>query len=249
MVDEALVRRHLRDRTPVGTRLIVRGITTGGRPLPVREIVGVVGQVKEQPDEKDPEPHMFVPVAQDPPWQLSLVVQPAVGSAAALTSTVRAAIARVDKEQLVSVREVMTLEDVASDATSRHRFRAVMVMTFAAVALALATVGVFGLLAYTVQQRSREFGIRVALGAKPSQIIGMVVGQNLRIVAVGLIVGVAAAIPATRLLRGLLYQIGPNDPTTFVAIGAMLAAVAMIAAYLPARRGTQVDPVVTLKSE
>jgi putative ABC transport system permease protein len=103
--------------------------------------------------------------------------------------------------------------------------------------------------AYSVSQRSREFGIRVALGAKPSQIIGMVVGQNLRVVAIGLGLGLAAAIPATRLLRGLLYQVGPNDPMTFVSIGAMLAVVAVVASYLPARKGTRVDPVVTLKAE
>ena len=102
---------------------------------------------------------------------------------------------------------------------------------------------------YSVSQRAREFGIRVALGARPGQIIGMVVGQNLRIVALGLIAGLVAAIPATRLLRGLLFQVGPNDPVTFVAIGVMLAAVAIVASYLPARRGTQVDPVVTLKAE
>jgi ABC-type antimicrobial peptide transport system permease subunit len=108
---------------------------------------------------------------------------------------------------------------------------------------------VYGIVAYSVSQRAREFGIRVALGARPAQIITMVVGQNLRIVALGLGAGLLTAIPATRLLRGLLYQVGPNDPATFVGIGAMLAAVAIVASYVPARRGTQVDPVVTLKAE
>jgi putative ABC transport system permease protein len=105
------------------------------------------------------------------------------------------------------------------------------------------------MLSYAVSYRRREFGIRLALGARSGQIIGMVVGQNLRIVGIGLVMGLLTAIPATRLLRGLLYQVGPNDPFTFIAIGGMLATVAIVAAYLPARRGTQVDPVVTLKSE
>ena len=121
---------------------------------------------------------------------------------------------------------------------------------FAGAALLLAALGVYGIVAYSVSQRAREFGIRVALGARPGQIIGMVVGQNLRTVAFG--TGRSAwlaAIPATRLLRGLLFQVGPNDPMTFVAIGVMLAVVAIVASYLPARRGTQVDPVVTLKAE
>jgi ABC-type antimicrobial peptide transport system permease subunit len=144
---------------------------------------------------------------------------------------------------------VRPLDEVFAESIARPRLTAVTMTVFAAAALLLAGLGVYGIVSYSVAQRAREFGIRVALGAKPSQIIGMVVGQNLRIVVAGLILGVAAAIPVTRLMRGLLYQVGPNDPVTFVAIGAILAAVAMIAAYLPARRGTQVDPVVTLKAE
>jgi ABC-type antimicrobial peptide transport system permease subunit len=138
---------------------------------------------------------------------------------------------------------------VFAESIARPRLPAAAMSVFAAAALLLAALGVYGVVAYSVSQRTREFGIRVALGARPSQIIGMVVGQNLRIVAIGLTAGIAAAIPATRLMRGLLFQVGPNDPMTFVAIGVTLAAVAIVAAYLPARRGTQVDPVVTLKAE
>jgi ABC-type antimicrobial peptide transport system permease subunit len=138
---------------------------------------------------------------------------------------------------------------VFSEAIARPRITAAAMTVFATVALLLAALGVYGIVAYSVSQRTREFGIRVALGARPAQIIGMVVSQNLRIVAIGLVVGLAAAIPATRLMRGLLFQVGPNDPATFAAIGVMLAAVAIVASYVPARRGTQIDPVVTLKSE
>jgi len=120
---------------------------------------------------------------------------------------------------------------------------------FAAAALLLAALGVYGIVWYSVSQRAREFGIRVALGAQPGQIIAMVVGQNLRVIALGLAVGLLITIPATRLLGGLLYRVGPNDPTTFIAIAAILSAVAVVASYVPARRGTQVDPVVTLKTE
>jgi putative ABC transport system permease protein len=144
---------------------------------------------------------------------------------------------------------VRPLEEVFAESIARPRLTAVAMSIFAGAALLLAALGVYGIVAYSVSQRTREFGIRVALGAQPGQIVGMVVGQNLRIVALGLAAGIIAAIPATRLLRGLLFQVGPNDPMTFVVIGVMLAVVAMIASYLPARRGTQVDPVVTLKAE
>jgi len=152
-------------------------------------------------------------------------------------------------DPLLPVSAVRPLEDVFAESIARPRLTAVAMSVFAGAALLLAALGVYGIVSYSVSQRSREFGIRVALGAKPSQIVAMVVGQNLRIVAMGLGAGVLAAIPATRLMRGLLYQVGPNDPTTFIAIGVMLAGVAIIASYLPARRGTRVDPVVTLKSE
>ena len=147
------------------------------------------------------------------------------------------------------VAAVRPLDEVFSEAIARPRITATAMSVFAAAALLLAALGVYGIVAYSVSQRTREFGIRVALGAKPAQIITMVVNQNLRIVAIGLVIGLAAAIPATRLMRGLLFQVGPNDPTTFIAIGVMLAAVAILASYVPARRGTQIDPVVTLKSD
>jgi ABC-type antimicrobial peptide transport system permease subunit len=152
-------------------------------------------------------------------------------------------------DPLLPVSAVRPLDEVFAESIARPRLTALAMSIFAAAALLLAALGVYGIVAYSVSQRSREFGIRVALGARPSQIISMVVGQNLRVVAVGLAFGLAAAIPATRLLRGLLFQVGPNDPVTFVAIGVTLATVAIVASYLPARRGTQVDPVVTLKSE
>jgi putative ABC transport system permease protein len=152
-------------------------------------------------------------------------------------------------DPLLPVSAVRPLDEVFAESIARPRLTAVAMGVFAGAALLLAALGVYGIVAYSVSQRSREFGIRVALGAKPAQIIRMVVGQNLRIVALGLVLGLAIAVPATRLLRGLLYQVGPNDPAVFIGIGTMLAVVAIVASYLPARRGTQVDPVVTLKAE
>ena len=154
-----------------------------------------------------------------------------------------------DIDPQLPVSAVRPLGEVFAESIARPRLTAVAMSVFAAAALLLAALGVYGIVAYSVSQRTREFGIRVALGANPGQIIRMVVGQNLRVVAFGLALGVLCAVPATRLLRGLLFQVGPNDPATFVAIGVTLTLVAVVASYLPARRGTRVDAAVALKSE
>ena len=169
-------------------------------PRVVREVVGVARQVKERPDETEDFLQIYVPMAQDPVDDIYLLVRPASGRAEALAPSVRAAIGRIDKEQLVSVRDVMTLEDVAWDATGRHRFRAVMVVTFAALALLLAMVGVFGILAYSVQQRVRDFGVRRALGATTSDVFRLVVESAARVVATGTLVGLILSAAFARLL-------------------------------------------------
>lgn len=152
-------------------------------------------------------------------------------------------------DPLLPVSAVRPLDEVFAESIARPRLTAVAMSVFAAAALLLAALGVYGVVAYSVSQRTREFGIRVALGARPAQIAGMVVGQNLRVVALGIGLGLLCAVPATRVLRGLLFQVGPNDPATFIAIGVTLTLVAVVAAYVPARRGTRIDPVVTLKAE
>ena len=151
-------------------------------------------------------------------------------------------------DPLLPVSAVRPLDEVFAESIARPRLTAVAMSVFAAAALLLAALGVYGIVAYSVSQRSREFGIRVALGARPGQIIRMVVGQNLRVVALGLGVGLLTAIPATRILRGLLYQVGPNDPATFIAIGIARGG-GDGGVVLAGRRGTRVDPVVTLKAE
>jgi len=247
MVDEAFVRRYLRDRTPMGTRLVVRGITTAGRPVPVREIVGVVGQVKEQPDEKDAEPHIFVPVAQDPPYGLSLVVQPTAGFAAALAPAVRGAITRIDKER--PVQNVRTIEAIGYEATSPARFRATLVAAFAALALTLAIVGVFGVLAYSVQQRVREFGIRIALGATTGNVLRLVFASTVRMLTGGVLAGLIGAALLARSIASFLFGVKPLDLVTFSSVAMLLALTAAVATAIPAWRAARVDPIVALRDE
>jgi putative ABC transport system permease protein len=226
---------------PIGRKFILNL----GNEKP-HEIIGVVGDVKLATLEGEVRPTAYLSSRQYAFGLMNFVVR-TTGDPARLGPAAVRVIRQIDP--LLPVSAVRPLDEVFAESIARPRLTAVAMSVFAAAALLLAALGVYGIVAYSVSQRAREFGIRVALGAQPGQIIGMVVGQNLRIVALGLVVGLLIAIPATRLLGGLLYQVGPNDPATFIAIGAILSAVAIVASYLPARRGTRVDPVVTLKAE
>ena len=192
---------------------------------------------------------IYVPMAQNPVDDIYLVVRPTSGRADALAPSVRAAIGRVDKEQLVSVSDVMTLEDVAWDATARHRFRAVMVMTFAGLALLLAMVGVFGILAYSVQQRVRDFAVRRALGATTSDVLRMVVGSAVRVIASGAVIGLALSAVLSRLLATMLFGVQPLDLMTFASVTIVLILTTMLSIAGPAWRAARIDPAAALRIE
>jgi putative ABC transport system permease protein len=178
-----------------------------------------------------------------------LLVRPTSQRAEVLAGSVRAAIGRVDKEQLVSVRDVMTLDDIAWDATARHRFRAVLVITFAALALVLAMVGVFGIFAYSVQQRVREFGVRIAMGASMSDVLRLVLGGAVRVIAVGMVIGLGLAAVLSRSLASVLFGVEPLDPLTFGSVALVLLVTAVISTAGPAWRAARIDPAVTLRGE
>ncbi len=261
VVNEAFVRKHLlKDSEPlplslealraaIGQRVRVRLSADADSPVVVREIVGVSRQVKARPDETEDFVQLHVPLAQSPTDDIYLLVRPESGSAAALASAVQSRIARVDTEQLVSVREVMTLEDVASGATARHRFRAVLVATFAALALVLAMVGVFGILAYAVQQRTRDFGVRMALGASPRDVLRLVVRTAARLLAAGAAVGVVAALLLGQFIATVLFGVEPVDPLTLAGVALVLAFASAAAMAAPAWRAARVDPVVALRGD
>jgi putative ABC transport system permease protein len=249
IVNEEFVRRYLHGRTPVGMRVALRRRPRADEPPVIREIVGVARQVKGRPDAKEEQAQLYVPLAQDVLDDIYLLVRPGTGSAAALIPPVRAAIARVDREQLVSVRGIMTLDDVAWEASSAHRFRAVMVTTFAALALLLAMVGVFGILAYSVQQRVRDFAVRRALGATTRDVFRLVIGSAARVVAVGGVIGLGLAAALVRLLATVLFGVEPLDPLTFASVVLMLVVTAAAAALAPAWRAARIDPAAALRTE
>jgi putative ABC transport system permease protein len=247
IVNEAFVRTVLQGRNPLGMRIASRSILNG-KPV-VREIVGVARQVRGRPDEVVEMTQVYVPSAQNLVDDAYLLVRPSAGRAAALAPGVRGAIARVDADQLVSVRDVMTLDDVMWEATARHRFRAIMVATFAGLALLLAMVGLFGLLAYSVQQRVREFGVRIALGASIADVLRLVLASMARLIVPGAVVGLVLAAGWARSIGTLLFGVQPIDPITFIVVGVTLALTVALATIAPAWRAARTDPAVVLRIE
>jgi putative ABC transport system permease protein len=249
MVNEAFVRRHLRGRSPIGVRVAMRSSESSTEPPVVREIVGVARQVKGRPDEIEDLVQIYVPLAQNVVDDIYMLVAPKAGRAEAFAPAVRAAIGRIDKEQLVSVRDVMSLEDVAREGTARHRFRAVMVGTFAGLALLLAMVGVFGILAYSVQQRLRDFGVRRALGATTGDVLRLVIGNALRVIVAGVVIGLVLSTILGRLLATILFGVKPLDPITFAGVTVALLIAAALSIAGPAWRATRIDPADALRSQ
>ncbi|HET7843895.1 MAG TPA: ABC transporter permease [Xanthomonadales bacterium] len=251
IVSEGFVARHFKGdaRAAIGQRIRVKLSTDGDAQTDVREIVGVAKQVKARPDETEGFVQLYVPLAQSPTDDIYLLVRAKSGDPQDLVSGVRGRIARVDEEQLVSVRDFLTLEQVAWDATSRHRFRAVLVATFAGLALVLATVGVFGILAYGVQQRTRDFGVRMALGAAPRDVLHLVLRSAARLLGIGAAIGIPLALVLGQLLGSVLFGVEPLDPVTFAGVALLLVVAAGAALAAPAWRASRVDPVVALRGD
>jgi putative ABC transport system permease protein len=245
IVDEVFLRRYLKGRAPIGIRVSVNAMATPPQTV-LREIVGVVKHIKERPDEVEAQPQLYVPMAQNI-WTLaSLVVQPAGGSAEAIAPAVRAAIARVEPDRPLQLRTVSTIQ---RQATSRPRFRAVLVGAFALLALTLALVGVFGVLAYSVQQRTREFGVRIALGASAANVLRLVISSAGVVIGSGVAIGLGVAAIVSRSIATFLFGVQPIDPVTFVLVPLVLSATAALAVAAPAWRAGRVDPVVAFRNE
>jgi len=247
IVNEAFA-RSFQGRSPIGQRVALRPTGSPQEKPIVREIVGVARQVKGRPDEIKDFVQLYVPMAQDLSDDMFVVVRPKSGRAEAFAPSVRAAISRVDKEQLVSVRSVTTLEDIAWAATGRHRFRAVMVIAFAALALVLAMVGLFGILAYSVQQHVRDFGVRRALGATTHDVLRLVIANAARVVATGAAIGLMLSAVCGRLIQTMLFGVQPLDLATFAFVTLVVGIIAALSIVGPAWRAARIDPAVALRN-
>jgi putative ABC transport system permease protein len=246
IVNEEFVARHFKGESPVGRQITVQSISLRGPQPVLREIVGVVKQIKGAASERENAIEIYVPVTQNPWYTASIVVQ-TIGHPTSYVGAVREALDRVDQNQPVT--RVRTMEEVASESTARPRFRAQLVGTFAALALLLASVGVFGLLAFTVGQRTREFGIRMALGGSARDVLRLVLVSCLRITMAGITIGTVAAAMLSRFLSTLLFGVTPLDPVTFISGPVILTAVALLACSLPAWRAIHIEPATALRHD
>jgi putative ABC transport system permease protein len=240
LVNQEAVRRFIPDGDPIGRR-----ITVGGDD-DFMTIVGVVPDLRQQGPETRAYPEVYAPQAQVPQRQLALVARTS-GDPLALTAAVRTAVHSVDAG--LPVERFRTLEQLVSATVAPQRFFGSLLTLFAALALALAAVGIFGVTSYTVAQRTREIGIRMALGADAGVVVRMIVLRGLRLAVVGGALGIVGALLLGRLLQGQLFEVSPTDPATLVAVVAILGAVVLIASWIPGRAATRVSPAIALREE
>jgi putative ABC transport system permease protein len=243
IVNEGMARRYWPGEDAIGKRVSFE--VRDGQPV-WRQIVGVVNDVKHDDLTAATRPHIYVPTMQLTSPFAILAIR-AKGDPAALVGAIRREVAALDRNQPLA--NIGTMEKVVSDSVADRRFQMTLLAVFAAVALILAATGVYSVMATAVARRTHEMGIRLALGASPRDVLRLVVGQGMKLALAGVGIGLAAAFGLTRLMTGLLFGVSALDPLTFIAVAMLLAGVALIACYLPARRAMRVDPLTALRSE
>ena len=247
IVNEEFVRRYLPGRDPIGVHVAVQAMDPAGPRYVDREIVGVSSQVKvDSLGETRNTVEIYVPISQNPWYDASLSIRAALDPGP-LAAAVRAAIARVDKD--LALTQVRTMDEIAAESVARPRFRARLLAGFAALALLVSATGVFGVLAFSVSRRRREFGVRMALGAQARGVLVLVLGRAVRLAVTGVAAGLLAAAALARGLSALLFGVQPIDPATFAIAALTLTLVALAAAAIPAWRAAGVDPSVVLREE
>jgi putative ABC transport system permease protein len=254
VINEAFARKYWPKENPLGQRLIIGPGMGPAFAEPPREIIGVVADARDAGLNSDPQPEMFTPLAQvrdavmvlnNRFLPLSWVVRTSVAP-----FSVSALVQRVFQDLAdLPVGHIRSMDQVVIQSTARDQFNTLLLGVFALVAIALASVGLYGLMAYAVEQRTLEFGIRLALGANGGTLRNMIVGQAMQLAAVGIILGLGAAYGLTRLMTTMLFEVKPTDPLVFGSVAALLGLVAFLASYLPARRAVRIDPVVALRYE
>ena len=244
-----VVNQRFADKFFPGEDVIGKRITPGwsvdaNDPVP-REIVGVVGNVKYRSLRDESSPEMYMPATQMPLDAAYLVVRTATANAASLTSAVRSGVARIDAG--VPLTRVQVFDDYLARSLARPRFNALLLGIFAGVAVLLTAIGIYGVMAYSVAQRRQEIGIRMALGAQRGDVLRLVVGGGMKLAAIGVLLGLTAALALTRVLKSLLYGVTPFDAPTLGAVAVLLGLVALLACWFPARRAASVNPIVALR--
>jgi len=242
VINERMARRYFAGVDPVGRRMSIRMLE---KPVE-HEIVGVAADAKQMNLADETGIEMYVPYLQRP-WLTTDLVIRASGDPASLIVPVQRAVREVDKD--LPAANIKTMEQLFSESVAQPRFYTTLLGTFATIALLLASIGIFGVISYAVTQRTHELGVRIALGAQKSDVLRLIVGQGMMLVGLGILLGLAAAFAVTRFLSSLLYGVSAIDPFIFAAVPVLLAGVALVACYIPARRAMRVDPMVALRYE
>jgi predicted permease len=240
LINETMARRSFPDEDPIGKRLDITGNTF------MREIVGIVGDVKQESLKTPTPPQVYEPFVQQPRPGFHVLLR-ASGPPLPFAERVRDEVRAIDNAQPISAARLM--EEVVARSLARDRFSVVVLGAFAGLALILAAVGLYGVVAYVVTQRTNEIGIRIALGAETRGIQRLVVVQSLQMVVIGLSLGLVGAVIVSGILGSLLYEVKPQDPMTLAGVTILLFAVALAAAFIPARRASRIDPVLALRAE
>jgi putative ABC transport system permease protein len=252
IINETMARRFWPDEDPLGKRIKLGGPQ---RPYPWMAIVGVVGDVKHDGLDAPAGPEMYMPYQQTPFSQMpaglrfpimSLVARSG-SDPASLVAAARAEIKALDRDQPVS--NIRTLDQLLANSISQHRFYLLLLALFAAIALILATVGLYGVISYTVKQRTQEIGVRMAFGARAGDVIRLVIRHGMKLTLIGVLIGLVGASMLTRLIKSLLFDVSATDPLTFIVIASLLTVVALLACLIPARRATKIDPMIALRCE
>lgn len=206
----------------------------------------MVGDIRHSGLDSQPQPEIYLSDLQEPQSGMTLVIKTG-DDPASLAPAIRQEVQFVDKDQPVS--RIRTMNRVFADSVSRQRFNALLLAAFGAMALTLSAIGIFAVMNYSVQQRTHELGVRIALGARPQSVVRFVVQEGMVLTLAGMALGLCASLAVTRLMSSLLYSVSPHDPSTLVIVSALLGLIAMSASYLPARRAANVDPVEALRFE
>jgi predicted permease len=249
VINEEMARRYFKGEDPIGKRILIQEILYGQPGLENEipwEVIGMVGDEQTGSLIDNKSPGLYVPFEQSPTNDVNMVLRGSLDPRT-LTSAINAAIHGVDKDQAIA--DLQTLEQIEAGTVSSDRMQTMLLAIFAALALLLAAVGIYGVISYSVTQRTHELGIRAALGASRGSLLSMVIRRGMRLTLMGLAIGFVGALALTRLLGSLLFGISPRDPMTLAVVAGVLSTVALLACYIPARRAAAVDPMVALRYE
>lgn len=239
IVSQQLVDQVFPNENPLGKRLLT-GL--GDQPY---EIIGVAGDIRHRSLQSQPFPAMYLPTLQ-PAW-MNVVIRTQGDDPLSIAGAVRNEVRAIDPEQPIAAMRPM--DEWVATSVATPRYRTMLLALFAALAMVLAATGIYGVMSYSVAQRTHEIGVRMALGARQAQVLGLIIRQGMLLVVIGVVIGLAGAFALTRVMSSLLFGVGAKDPITFTVVAALLSVVALIACYLPARRATKVDPLEALRYE